>query len=209
MPKLGMQPIRRAQLIDATLESVHRYGLQKTTLARISAIAEVSTGIIAHYFGGKNELLEAAMRKLLKDLGHGVLSHARNAKTPREHIKAIIKGNFSFEQTHPRAVAIWLAFWAQALHNPELGRLQQVNRKRLHSNLIFWLKQLLPREPAAQTAAGLAALIDGLWLRGAFQPGGINTEHAQSICLDYLQSHCPTKRFKTSESRTQADSARP
>lgn len=190
MPKLGMQPIRRAQLIDATLESVHRYGLQDTTLTRISAIAKVSTGIIAHYFGGKNELLEAAMRSLLKDLGNGVVSRASNARTPREHIEAIINGNFAFEQIHPRSVTIWLAFWAQAMHVPALARLQQVNMKRLHSNLYYWLKQLLPKYKALQTTIGLAALIDGLWLRGAFQPGGIDIKNAQKICLDYLERQC-------------------
>jgi len=183
-----MQPIRRAQLIDATLKAVHRYGLQDTTLARISALANVSTGIIAHYFGGKNALLEAAMRSLLKDLGQGVVTRSATARTPRQHIEAIINGNFAFEQTHPRAVTIWLAFWAQALHVPELARLQQVNRKRLHSNLLFWLKQMLPEKLAAQTATTLAALIDGLWLRGAFEQNGIDTEKARYICLDYL--HC-------------------
>jgi len=194
VPKLGMQPIRRAQLIDATLKSVHRYGLQDTTLARISAIAQVSTGIIAHYFGGKNELLEAAMRSLLKDLGRGVVSRARSAKTPRQQIEAIINGNFSFEQTHPHAVTTWLAIWAQAMHVPELARLQQVNMQRLHTNLLFWLKQLLPKSQAEQTACALAALIDGLWLRGAFKPDGINTGQAQSICLNYLESQfCPSQ----------------
>jgi len=188
-----MQPIRRAQLIEATLKAVHRYGFQDTTLARISAIANVSTGIIAHYFGGKNELLEAAMRSLLKDLGRGVVIRSATAKTPRQHIEAIINGNFAFEQTHPSAVTIWLAFWAQALHVPELARLQQVNRKRLHSNLLFWLKQLQSEKLAAQTATTLAALIDGLWLRGAFEQNGIDTEKARHICLDYLHSHAPAK----------------
>ena len=36
MPKLGMGPIRRRQLIDAAIASIHEYGLADTTVARIA-----------------------------------------------------------------------------------------------------------------------------------------------------------------------------
>ena len=82
MPKVGMEPIRRRQLIDATITSIGRYGLADTTVQRISREAGVSSGIIHHYFGGKNELLEATMRRLLQRLRDDVvaaLAPARNA----------------------------------------------------------------------------------------------------------------------------------
>ena len=36
MPKLGMQPIRRRQLIQATLEAIDEVGLADATIARIA-----------------------------------------------------------------------------------------------------------------------------------------------------------------------------
>ena len=57
MPKLGMQPIRRRQLIQATLEAIDELGLADATIARIAKRAGVSTGIISHYFAGKDGLL--------------------------------------------------------------------------------------------------------------------------------------------------------
>ena len=53
VPKVGMKPVRKQQLINATLESVAQYGLQNTTIITISRIAGLSSGIISHYFGGK------------------------------------------------------------------------------------------------------------------------------------------------------------
>jgi TetR/AcrR family transcriptional repressor of bet genes len=38
---------------------------------------------------------------------------------------------------------------------------------------------------------GIAALIDGIWLRGALTPGGINSELAQRIITDYLERQLP------------------
>ncbi len=186
MPKVGMQPLRHAQLIEATLTCVHRYGLADTTIAKISREAGVSSGIISHYFGGKDGLLEASMRQMLRDLGAGVAARATGAGSAREHLHAIIEGNFAFEQVAPRSVTTWLAFWAQAMHVPALARLQRVNMRRLQSNLRYHLRQLLPAARARLVADGCAALIDGLWLRGAFEPGGIDADHARRLCRDYL-----------------------
>ena len=68
MPKVGMEPIRRQQLIDATIESVAQRGLQATTINSISKNAGLSSGIISHYFGGKQGLIEATVRYLLTSL---------------------------------------------------------------------------------------------------------------------------------------------
>ncbi|MEP3889482.1 MAG: transcriptional regulator BetI [Hellea sp.] len=188
MPKLGMEPIRRAQLTQATFDCIHKFGFSGTTIARISKQAGVSTGIISHYFGGKSGLLDATMRQLLRHLGSNLASGSSTSTDPKDRIVDIINSNFAEEQVTPEAVTVWLAFWGQALHDPMLKRLQNVNLRRLQSNLRFWLKQLFPKEQAYRVAEGLAALIDGLWLRGAFDEKGIQRRDARHICLDYLES---------------------
>ena len=40
MPKLGMQPIRRRQLIDATLDAINEVGMHDATIAQIARRAE-------------------------------------------------------------------------------------------------------------------------------------------------------------------------
>ena len=39
MPKLGMEEIRRRQLIEATIASIHEVGFAESSLSRISAKA--------------------------------------------------------------------------------------------------------------------------------------------------------------------------
>ena len=48
MPKVGMQPIRRSQLIHATLEAVDQVGMGDASIALIARLAGVSNGIISH-----------------------------------------------------------------------------------------------------------------------------------------------------------------
>lgn len=193
MPKVGMPAIRKPQLISATMEAINEVGLQKANVAMIAGIAGVSPGIINHYFGGKSGLLEATMRSILRQLSEGVGERLRAV----EHddvvgrVQAIVGGNFDAWQTDEKVVRTWLAFWSQAMHEGALNRLQRVNERRLLSHLIIELKKVLPEERARFVANGIAALVDGIWLRGALNPTGIDSKLAQEIIMDYLAAQLP------------------
>ncbi len=148
MPKVGMDKIRREQLIKATLNCVDQHGMNGATISKISKLAGVSNGIVHHYFHNKNDLPEGSMRLMLAHLKHGVEKRKAQAKGHNERILAIIDGNFSEKQIEQKSTKIWLSFWAEALHVEELTRLQTVNMKRLHSNLTYHLKHLIAYEDA-------------------------------------------------------------
>ncbi|MFP6850595.1 MAG: transcriptional regulator BetI [Pseudomonas sp.] len=188
MPKVGMQPIRRSQLIAATLEAVDQVGMGDASIAYIARIAGVSNGIISHYFRDKNGLLEATMRHLMQALSDAVRDRRASlpADQPREHLRAMIAGNFDDSQVNGPAMKTWLAFWATSMHQPSLRRLQRVNDHRLYSNLCGQFRRVLPQEQARSAARGLAALIDGLWLRGALSGEGFDTQQAMQIAYEYL-----------------------
>ena len=164
MPKVGMQPIRRKQLIEATAAVIHQYGYANTTVAKISKIAGVSTGIIHHYFDGKNDLLAETMRQLMRQLTDGIYRDWSQASSPRARIAAIIDGNFSAEQFAPQVVTCWLAFWAETPHDAALQRLSRIRGARMRSNLLHNFRQLLPADEAGDATLLLASLIDGLWI---------------------------------------------
>ncbi|NQD94571.1 transcriptional regulator BetI [Pseudomonas sp. CrR25] len=188
MPKVGMQPIRRSQLIAATLEAVDQVGMSDASIAYIARLAGVSNGIISHYFQDKNGLLEATMRHLMLALSNAV--HERRAalrdNSPRAQLRAIVDGNFDDSQVNGPAMKTWLAFWASSMHQPSLRRLQRVNDHRLDSNLCCQFRRVLPLAEARAAARGLAALIDGLWLRGALSGEAFDTRQAVQIAYDYL-----------------------
>ena len=162
MPKVGMEPIRRNQLIGATIEVVADVGLHATTISLISKQAGLSAGIISHYFGGKQGLIEATMRYLL-----GELQIKQQFDTPLARLEGIVDSNFSSVHRTRSATKTWLSLWAQSLHDSGLNRLQEVNKRRLQSNLRFSFCELLPKPEAYEIADMTAALIDGFWLRSA------------------------------------------
>ncbi|WP_147197383.1 transcriptional regulator BetI [Pantoea sp. MBD-2R] len=189
MPKVGMKAIRQAQLIHATLTVIDRVGLADASLALIAKEAGVSTGIVSHYFGDKNGLLDACMRQILFDLYRAV-EHHRNLATdePAARIRAIIDGNFDVSQIAGPVLKTWLAFWTNSLHQPELQRLQRINDRRLYSNLTAQFARALPAQQARDAGASMAALIDGLWLRMTLapQPMAQGLLEARQLCYKNL-----------------------
>lgn len=187
MPKVGMQPIRRQQLIHATLSAVNELGFADASIIQIAQRAGVSTGIISHYFKGKHGLIEATMRYLLQQLADSIDSNIKVAEnTPEQRLMAIVKANFSSSQTDKAAMKTWLEFWTNSLHQPNLQRLQNVNHHRLHSNIKFEFSKKMPTEQAEIAAQGLAALIDGFWLRGALMKTSFNTDIPIQICSEFI-----------------------
>ncbi|HJR30940.1 MAG TPA: transcriptional regulator BetI, partial [Pseudomonas sp.] len=89
-------------------------------------------------------------------------------------------------QVNGPAMKTWLAFWATSMHHPSLHRLQRINDHRLYSNLCCQFRRVLPLDQARTAARGLAALIDGLWLRGALSGDAFDTAQAHQIAYEYM-----------------------
>jgi TetR/AcrR family transcriptional repressor of bet genes len=169
---------------------IDRVGMHNASISLISKEAGLSTGIINHYFGGKQGLLEETMREILRQHSEGVKDQLRglNKSQHVERIDAIVRANFEGYQAQSRVAKVWLAFWSQSMHDAQLKRLQRVNEKRLISHLKIELKPLLPRNKVMTVVNGIASLIDGIWLRGALNPDGIDADKARKIINDYLQN---------------------
>lgn len=189
MPKVGMQPIRRRQLIDATLSTINDVGINDATIAQIARRAGVSTGIISHYFRDKNGLLEAAMRDITRQLSEAVAARLRplaNASA-EARLCAIVEGNFDETQMHSAATKAWLDFWSSSMHQQPLNRLERVSSGRLLSALTVEFKRELPRAQAQLAAKGLAALIDGLWLRAALSDKPFDHDAVRTLTSHFIR----------------------
>lgn len=187
MPKLGMEPIRRDALVKATIAEVGAAGTLDVTVSRIARRAGVSSGLAHHYFGGKDDLLTAAMRHILASYGAGVRAALAAAETPRARLAAILGASFGPEHFEPHVIAAWLQFYLHAQTSPGARRLLRIYHARLQSNLVHALRPLAG-DRAPEIARSAAALIDGLYLRYALAeaPTGPAPEDRVLTMIDRL-----------------------
>lgn len=184
MPKLGMEPLRRKALIDAAIGAIGERGSLDVTMAQIARRAGVSSALAHHYFGAKDDLLHATMRHILAELGRDARAALGQAQTPEERVRAIIAVNFSPKQFTAQTVAAWLTFYVEAQRSQRLRRLLRIYARRLHSNLMSGLRPLM--NDAERVAEGIAALIDGLYIRRALKDGAPDAASAIALVNDYF-----------------------
>ncbi|ABG31624.1 transcriptional regulator BetI [Roseobacter denitrificans] len=165
MPKVGMEPIRRTALVNATIAEIGARGSLDVTVGQIAKRAGMSTALAHHYFGGKDQIFLAAMQQILRDFGAEVRRGLRAAPTPRARVEALIDASFAPSCFTPSTISAWMTLYASAATNPDTLRLLRVYQQRLHSNLIHALRPI-SSDPVAH-AEVIAALIDGLYLRAA------------------------------------------
>jgi TetR/AcrR family transcriptional repressor of bet genes len=199
MARPEMKSLRQKQLIEATLASVALHGLHHTTINTISGLAGMSSGIISHYFGGKQGLIEATQQHLLEQLKQALLVRV-SGKTlsPKQRLFMIVEANFTELQRSTPATKTWLSFWSQAMHEPGLARLQNINNRRLYSNLRFSFRQLFDEQQATNAAKQAAAMIDGFWLRSALsQESELAFSQSEQLCKEFIETLVSTRGEKT------------
>lgn len=186
MPKLGMEPIRKAALVKATIVEIGRAGSLDVTVSQIAKRAGMSSALAHHYFGAKEDMFLAAMRHILSLYGaevRGALAAAGDA--PEARLQAILRASFSPGNFRREAIGAWLNFYVLAQTVTEARRLLAIYQRRLRSNLMSDLRLLVgPRASAVATALG--ALIDGVYLREALKDGPPDSAAAVAVVMDFL-----------------------
>jgi TetR/AcrR family transcriptional regulator, transcriptional repressor of bet genes len=185
VPKLGMQPIRKQALVNATIVEIGRVGSLDVTVSQIAKRAGMSSALAHHYFGSKEDMFLAAMRHIMTLYGAEVRGALAAADTPDARLRAILRASFSAGNFRREAVGAWLNFWVLAQTVPAARRLLAIYQRRLRSNLRACLR---PRADAVAVADGLGALIDGLYLREVLKDGPPDGAAAVATAVAYLDA---------------------
>jgi TetR/AcrR family transcriptional repressor of bet genes len=182
-----MEPKRRLELVEATVHEIGTRGTLDVTVSQIARTAGISSALAHHYFGSKEQLFAAAMRHILKLYGAEVRGALAMATTPRMRIEAIIRASFAPTQFRPEMVSAWMNFYVQAQKSADARRLLHVYQSRLRSNLMHDLRALGCPDPMMLTH-GLAAMIDGLYIRQALRDDPLEADTALQVLLHYLDT---------------------
>ena len=155
------------------------------TVSQIAKRAGMSSALAHHYFGSKEQMFIAAMRHVLTLYGAEVRGALVVAEGSRGRLRAIVKASFAAVNFRREVIGAWLNFYVLAQTLPEAKRLLKVYQTRLHSNLMHDLRKLVgPRAEAV--ARGVAALIDGVYIREALKQRAPDGAAAAAVVLHYL-----------------------
>ncbi len=194
-PKVGVAPLRRAQIVRATIRRLSRDGYSGLTMKRVAREAGVSQGILHYYFADKRAILVAALEAVTADLDRRVAAaQARGPDDPRARLRALIEACLTLAVEEREFWVVFVEFWGEMMHD---HRLRAVNAE-LYERTRRLIGALIARGARAgvfrrvdvlQGAAVILALLDGVSLQLTFDPKAFGRAAAVRFCEDALMRY--------------------
>ncbi|RYE57051.1 MAG: transcriptional regulator BetI [Rhizobiaceae bacterium] len=185
--KTRIEDIRRVELIDAAHRVFLREGLKGLTTTKICTEAGMSQGILTYYFRNKEEVLFEMVRMNNRILADEIVARLRAARSGWERMMALIDGNFPAAHYDRPTARAWISLYAEAAHNERYARLVRPYYRRLRSNIGPILKPLMTTGSIDHFVRGLAAMIDGLWLRRGHSETDMWLDEAKLLLVQYIE----------------------
>ena len=95
MPKLGMEPMRRIEAINATLECIYECGIDRITLDMVAEKAGFSKGIVTYYFKSKKNLVLETLKAFLAAYNLKIGASVKEGSNPLDMVKAVVESSAS------------------------------------------------------------------------------------------------------------------
>ena len=120
MPKIVDHEQRRDEIALVACRVVAECGFEQTTIARIAREAGYTTGMVAHYFDTKQDIIIAALRLMLRRIDERLL---RNGEGERPELLALLIEALPVDEERYIECAFWTAFWGQVTADKRLKRI--------------------------------------------------------------------------------------
>ena len=205
--RTASRAVRRRQLIDATIESISRFGISGTTMNTVTGIAGLSTGIVNFHFENKENLFEETLRFLAEEHRDQWRKDVNSAElAPQAKLLAIVDAHFHPDICCRRKLAVWFAFYGEAGYRDSYRRIMsEIDEERWQTST--GLCQRIIEDggyggiEADKVASTLEGLYDGFCLNILIYPGAFTRDDARARIRDYLAitfpGHFPQTDTKT------------
>ena len=163
------RPVRRQQLIDATIVVLARKGYSALTVADVAKTAGLSVGIINFHFESKEKLLASCLTHLAEEYYRNwQAALATPGASVAEKLQLVVLGDFNDKIFTPDKLAAWIAFWGETQGRPiyvEICSAYDEERAKTVGSLCEMIIKEGGYKLAPQTVMrALESLGDGLWL---------------------------------------------
>jgi TetR/AcrR family transcriptional repressor of bet genes len=159
---------RRAQLFEATIQTLARRGYARMTLGDVARAAGISSGLVNFHFESKERLLAETLEYLSDEFRHAwEAALAASAPHPAARLDAMLRSSFDPAIFAPSRLAAWCAFWGEAQSRP-LYQTLCGTKDAAHSEEIERLcAELVARDEGTgnpvRIARVLSVTVDGVW----------------------------------------------
>jgi AcrR family transcriptional regulator len=149
----------RTAIVDAAMVCFARQGYAQTTIRHIAGEADISTGLMYHYFDGKEALLRAVFENCMSVLS-GIMVQAYRGSQPEERLPALLRAMFAMLEEDQAFWSLFQMLRGQPAIMAILGDGFREWNRRLRELFTAELRSLGRAEPEVE-ALILYSLVEG------------------------------------------------
>jgi AcrR family transcriptional regulator len=175
MPKLVDHAQRRDEIALVACRVVAEHGFDQASMVRIAREAGYTTGMLAHYFDSKQEIIIAALRLILRRIDER-LTRAAGFNT-RPELLALLTEALPLDAQRHTECAFWTSFWGQITADRRMKRINSW----VHNEYMRLFERCLaqswaqwpqwPQVTREQVLRSLVTFINGLTASAVANPG--------------------------------------
>src|ERR1700692_990092 len=120
MPKIVDHAQRRDEIAYVACQVVARQGFDQATVARIARAAGYTTGMVAHYYESKQDIILAALRLILLRIEQRL---TRERQSGEANLLQVLSEALAVDAQRFTECAFWMAFWGQVSADKKLKQL--------------------------------------------------------------------------------------
>ncbi len=160
-----MRDQRRGEVARALVRTLGTHGRAGATIAAVAGEAGIAPGLVHHYFSGKQDLYEAAMRALLAEFRRRIESV--EVAVGADPLEAYITAALSLDERSDVAAArAWVGIFAESLGDPALF----ARVRRMMDGEVAYVEARARGKLSTQDASAVVAFVVGALVFGAFAP---------------------------------------
>lgn len=193
----AIKAFHRQKIIDATIDSIAKFGVVGTTVSRIVDQAGLSRGMINLHFNSKDELFIETLA-YLADIYSNAWADAlaKAADTPAEQVMALLKAELSPKILNKKNLPVWIAFRSMSHPNPEYIALASTRNEGVLATYTTLFSKIIEEGGythlhAASIARGIMAMGEGLWIDFMMFPNNFRRESALKTYQMFLMALFP------------------
>ena len=174
MPKIVDHAQRRDQIALIACRVVAAHGFDQASMVRIAREAGYTTGMLAHYFDTKQDIIIAALRLMLRRIEERLTLPADPGRRP--DLLELLGEALPLDEHRHVESAFWITFWGQVTTDRRLKRINSwVHREylRLFERCLAqcWPEWALwPGPLRAQVLCSVVTFINGLCASAVANP---------------------------------------
>jgi AcrR family transcriptional regulator len=186
----GRPEARRTQVLEAAVRVISERGADRTRLSDVARAANVSVGLIQHYFESRDELLVASF-----DFFNGLwirewkTAFRTEADPPQKLLTLLHSSAFEFENWREVQWRIWVEFWSLCNRNPKFranyARIYDAFRQPFREVIIEGVarRDFSPLDSVEDVVDRLTAQIEGLRVHALLEPQRVSRERMYELLL--------------------------